>query len=459
MVVLRSRRIQLSLYRFFMRNIFTNFKRPGATLAGIFSLALASVVLLCGAGYAPVEDFTPQGPMQADLNAGGHSVTNAATVSATNIAASGSLTLNGQPVATTSGTVTSASYATTSGTSTYAATAGSTGSYTGATVGGGTAVVTGTSTGSSVRIGSPITTTVQPGSVVIVLGESRTFYPIYTAGSNGQQTSTILLGGETWPQWLSGLAAFHNIPVYDYGVAASTCVGTSRMLAGTTSGGGSQSDYFYNGTEYENGSVVGSIAGVSSLPSAHVPSVGSGGIAYFVETHDGFNEIFQGISASTYATDELANFATMRGYGSNVKVIGFCGPQNVVNNLGLLYPYATYARSWLGSATGLDALADLSQVFTDPTNGTFYYTDGLHFTSQGYYNVALMVQNAILNIGNPTTLPTTSALLGQGNIWNAPQTVSVNGSGSQQVGGTFEPGLGTGGKLYIPAFWRQQRPR
>ena len=67
-------------------------KRRGATLAGMFGMALASLVLLCGAGSAPIENLLPQGAMQGDLNAGGHNVTNAATVYATNIVVSGSLT-------------------------------------------------------------------------------------------------------------------------------------------------------------------------------------------------------------------------------------------------------------------------------------------------------------------------------------------------------------------------------
>jgi hypothetical protein len=63
-----------------------NSRPRGATVCGLGGLALASVLLLCGAGNLPVENFTPQGPMQADLNAGGHNVTNAATINATNIA-------------------------------------------------------------------------------------------------------------------------------------------------------------------------------------------------------------------------------------------------------------------------------------------------------------------------------------------------------------------------------------
>ncbi|MEI9999376.1 MAG: hypothetical protein WDO13_09510 [Verrucomicrobiota bacterium] len=72
--------------------ILPKMKRTGATLAAVASLALASVVLLCGAGPVLIEKFSPQGPMQSDLNAGGHSITNAATISATNVVVSGSLT-------------------------------------------------------------------------------------------------------------------------------------------------------------------------------------------------------------------------------------------------------------------------------------------------------------------------------------------------------------------------------
>jgi len=72
-------------------SFFSSCKRRGATLAGVFSLAF-SCVLLCGAGSVPIENLLPQGAMQGDLNAGGHSLTNAATVSATNMVVSGTLT-------------------------------------------------------------------------------------------------------------------------------------------------------------------------------------------------------------------------------------------------------------------------------------------------------------------------------------------------------------------------------
>jgi hypothetical protein len=77
-------------------NLFSSLsKRRGATLAGMFSAAMGCALLLCGAGSAPVENFLPQGAMQADLNAGGHNLTNAGTVSATNVVVSGSLTAPG----------------------------------------------------------------------------------------------------------------------------------------------------------------------------------------------------------------------------------------------------------------------------------------------------------------------------------------------------------------------------
>lgn len=83
--------------------LFFKMKRPGATLGGIFSLALVSVVLLCGAGSVPIENFSPQGAMQANLDAGGHNLTNVATISATNGVFTGSLTVNGTNITGGSG--------------------------------------------------------------------------------------------------------------------------------------------------------------------------------------------------------------------------------------------------------------------------------------------------------------------------------------------------------------------
>ena len=77
-------------FLFFMNVFFFRKKRPAATVAAIFGVALSSVLLLCGAGSVPVKNLLPQGTMQGDLDAGGHNLTNAATVSAANFVGNGS---------------------------------------------------------------------------------------------------------------------------------------------------------------------------------------------------------------------------------------------------------------------------------------------------------------------------------------------------------------------------------
>ncbi len=65
-------------------------KWPGATVAGILSLALSSMLLLCGAGLTPTGDV-----QKSDINANGFSLTNAATVQATNVYANTVVATNG----------------------------------------------------------------------------------------------------------------------------------------------------------------------------------------------------------------------------------------------------------------------------------------------------------------------------------------------------------------------------
>lgn len=64
--------------------VFPATRRSGAIPASFFLLALVSLLVLTGAGNLPVQNFQPVGPMQSDLNAGVHNLTNAATISATN---------------------------------------------------------------------------------------------------------------------------------------------------------------------------------------------------------------------------------------------------------------------------------------------------------------------------------------------------------------------------------------
>ncbi len=78
-------------------SIFSRKRPPRATVAGMVSVALSSVLPLCGAGSVPVKNLLPQGTMQGDLDAGGHNVTNAATVSAGHFVGNGSGLTNVQP--------------------------------------------------------------------------------------------------------------------------------------------------------------------------------------------------------------------------------------------------------------------------------------------------------------------------------------------------------------------------
>lgn len=353
--------------------------------------------------------------------------------------------------AATSSYATTAGYATNSGFATNATTAGSTGSYTGTLsvanggtgtttltsgailVGNGTGAITPTATGSGVvaalantlngplalvsldangkldtsglvQLASATTGTITqlaipPNSVVILTGDSHLHFPEVGQGSFGQQSATGGIGGDCVAKAMSRLPAFANIPFFDYSVGGSTCVGTTRVLAGTTTpGSGWQNDYFWNGTEYENGAVVGSVAGLSSLPSTHVPSLGSGGICFWIDNHDGLNEIAQSISSSTYLTDMESNFATIRGYGTNVKIIASSAASGNISTLGSLGPYIDAMKGVLGASAGPDALIPLTLAFTDYNNTTFYYTDNLHFTAAGEYQFALMAQGQILGV-------------------------------------------------------------
>ncbi len=500
--------------------IFSISNRRGTTLAGVFSVALGCVLLLCGAGPAFIENFRPQGPMQADLNAGGHNLTNAATVSAANVIVSGSLTapalgslaalsptgtassstyLRGDdswalvpggytlPAATTTtlgGIIVPASggltvdgaghvsisvvpWATISGAPAFITSsgapvqsvAGRTGAITlsasdisglaasattdttnasnitsgtiaaarvatlnqnttgnAATATTASAVplsgITGLGTGVQTALGNvtnaasgpltynassilpePLQTGPTPNSVVIILGESLAVgYPIVTEGSN-QQAASYIGPGKCWAQWLSALPGWTTTPVYDYGISSSYSNAGGSILSTAT----------YGCTEYLNGSVVGGYSGTAHVPSYFVPSVGSGGTAYFINTYDGWNDWYNGNSVSTYGSNMASLWATERGYGSNVKIVGITsqfrinsssGGTNAINNVA---PYNSWTRSQLGLSTGIDYLADMTPSFIDASDTNFYYSDGIHLISAGCLIYATKISNAILN--------------------------------------------------------------
>jgi hypothetical protein len=69
-------------------------ERARTTLQALLATCVitTAAALLPLLGDSPINNFTPQGAMKADLNAGGRSITNAATIQATNVTVSGTLT-------------------------------------------------------------------------------------------------------------------------------------------------------------------------------------------------------------------------------------------------------------------------------------------------------------------------------------------------------------------------------
>ncbi|MCE0484364.1 MAG: hypothetical protein LV479_09025 [Methylacidiphilales bacterium] len=344
----------------------SSLRHRGMTVAGILSVALTSVLLLCGAGSVPIENFLPQGPMQGDLNAGGYNITNAATVCATNFAGNGAALTN---------------------------------------------------LNANACVPLPLKTNLNASDVVIVIGESL------AAGSNvntedpTHHNAVSYAGpGKCWAQWLSQFLP--NIPVYSYGVGGADSSNGLGVLAGTSG--------FYGATKYVNGSVVGSYSGISSLPGALIPSSGSGGTAYFINTYDGNNDNADGRNAATFATNMAAIFAAERALASNVKICAVTS--QFVNNRtpGTIDPYNSWTRSQLGQTGGFDILIDVTPTFTNPYDTNFYDADHAHLVSAGCYAYAEDVRNALL--GNPSPVNLTSLFIPQagtgtaGFTWTGPLT-------------------------------------
>jgi hypothetical protein len=191
-------------------NFFSKTKRPGVTLAGIFSLALTTVVLLCGAGAVPIENFAPQGAMQSDLNAGGHNVTNAGTVSATNFTGTGA--------------------------SAFAPASGSTNYVAGNTDTLGSTIVTTTNTVSSVFI-KPQQSLVAPGLAlrngpqsgnIVCYGDSLT----YGIGSSLVGTSGTYYGAvDSYPGELQAMSFGLAMSVFNLGISGITTATASTDYA------------------------------------------------------------------------------------------------------------------------------------------------------------------------------------------------------------------------------------
>ncbi len=439
-------------------------KRPGAALAGIFSLALVSVVLLCGAGNVPVENFTPRGTMQADLDAGGHNLTNVATLSATNVTVSGTLsaanlgsaamqnasafqapitlTTSGTSGAATFSTGTlnipnyssgsgTATYASTSGTSTFATTAGSTGSYTGSAL---LKVANNLSDVADPAVSTANLNKLNPNSIVICYGDSITLgYPVVSTGT-GVYAVSYTGPGYCYPQWLSALPQFHNIAVYDFGISGES--------SGNFLGRANNSVTNY-GTEYRNGAVVGSYGGINTSASALVSALGSGGAAYCVAMY-GVNDATSLSATGTYTTNMGNGFSYLHGLGANVVCIA-CTPTGDYEGLAganVLYQknsynQALYVMLSTGTTTSPDAVVPTYAALGTPASagGSIWNGDLKHFLSPGYKLIANMVAKAILD-PNPydTYLASPPLPILQGSYSGNPIILYGDGSQSSTIG-------------------------
>jgi hypothetical protein len=265
------------------------------------------------------------------------------------------------------------------------------------------------------------------GSVVNILGESLAAgVPIVSVNGSGQQNG-YTGPGYPWPQWLSMQQGWTTIPIYDYGVSGAKSGDAATILAGGS----------VHGTEYLNGAVVGSIGGISTAPSAHL-ATGSGK-TYWAVTYDGINDVNGSVSVGTFGTNQLATWATIRGYGANPVIIAVTslGSTNLAQQFNI-EGYNSWTRKQLGTATGADVIVDVNDTFQNNTDTNFYHTDGSHLNSVGYYYYCQDVLRALsgrpavpkLSSYNPNFINTVQAAAG-------PQTMIVKGAGTY----IFPPGI------------------
>jgi lysophospholipase L1-like esterase len=398
-------------------------KRNGTALAGIVSLAISSVVLLCGAGAVPVENFLPQGAMQSDLNGGGHNLTNVATLNASNVVVSGSLTApsgftlpvskvsgTGSGVGTALGVATNSAggIPVTDGDNLIPAAVASTAFHvpsgtvvivlgdsiaagfpivaldgsnqqipnptpTGSNVSGQNTITSLSSTvGIVANVGQVVTGTGVPANTTVtgISGSTVTLSNNTTAGTSGG-TYTFSGVGYGGPQWLSAQPAFKNVPVYSFGIGGTQAWSNGAAeLTGTSN----------HGTEYVNGAVVGTVGGISAAASSFVSSTGP---TWFVNQF-GTNEVIYTRGVANYVSDMTTLYASERALGSRIFIAGVTIPADK-NNAALPYNIAIRAQGATPTSTGgWDILIDLANLFNGQDNGTNALTWGIHFTSAGY---------------------------------------------------------------------------
>jgi lysophospholipase L1-like esterase len=391
-------------------NFFSKMKRPGATVAGIFSLALTSVVLLCGAGSAPIEKFSPQGAMQADLNAGGHNLTNVGTMTATNVVVNGSLSAANLGSAATNA---ASAFAPASGSANYQAplTLTTTGTSGAATLSGtGTLNIPQYSGGASYSFAAPLTN--GSGTVAVAINTSKEAQT-YTVPANsvmlvfGDSISTGYTDSTTtcWEYYLS--LAIPNLDIYSFGVVGSTAGPTSGTpgsgLAFMAAGSGSY-------MKWSNGTETASSGSFSTILSGY-SGAKFGVAAYGANDDRGVN----GMTAANWATSMTSIYASLHGLGltvigTSITPQGVALAQQATFNSFLREDGPPYVAA--GSSTW-DFFADVGGIsgISNPYDTTLLGSDTVHPTPAGHQVYANQMYRAI------TTKNYLSTGLG---IWAAP---------------------------------------
>lgn len=237
------------------------------------------------------------------------------------------------------------------------------------------------------------------GSVVIMLGDSYSAgYPYITYNATfGYATGSTGLG-TTWPQYLSSTPFFAGVPVYSYGIVGATAgdanVGISAILAATNAN-------YIHGTQYLNGSVVGSYGGVTSKPQTLAATFA--GTVYWV-TEYGINDS-GGTSTSSYIASMQAGWTTINGYSGTNKIYTMTVPMCDIETPARSQTIGTYNLTLRGqinnTSAGINGIIDAGFFFNNQGDVNVYYSDHLHLNSTGYYALANITANAVSTPYNP----------------------------------------------------------
>lgn len=383
-------------------------KRPGATITGIFSLALSSVLLLCGAGSVPVNNLLPQGTMQGDLNAGGHGITNLATNSIMNSAL--------QTNVTTQGNVFNGP--------------GLLGQF------------DATGNASSGNYGIPQGPVPASTTKVVCYGDS------ITAGNGAP-------GNYSWPNQLANMGFGNGMTVYNLGAVGQTAVygaanySTSLAYANVPNPG-TYSPHSLAGSGYyfldewgtndadaisaginsvvttctTNGTTtvtnVGSITNIeiggymrcTDVPSTATvvsKSTASGGTVVIstaaTGSHSGLAIQFATETLADYEAAEQSIWTSARTDGYRIARMSLT-PRAISTDTALTQTVRTQINTWLatqhytGSGSGWDQYVDIASALTNASDANLFSTTspaGIHPTAQGYQIYAAMVNAKLIS--------------------------------------------------------------